>query len=189
MQLSLLSACREPLLLSSWVSWPGCWLPCRFLLGCPISPLPPAPRLRQGPLSHFCLSDVSILPGSLKGPAEVWGTSGWTGRVVLPANTPFCHPWCPGPGVPQTSLAEFWVEAVPPASLDEMEAAGQVTSQAALLTRIPKSSQREPKSPSPLVKHSPVLGFAWVSLPVCVAKEWLFYYLCTWGELEKARCK
>ena len=59
----------------------------------------------------------------------------------------------------------------------------------ALLTRIPKSSQKEPKSPSPLVKHSPMLGFAWVSLPVCVAKEWLFYYLCTWGELEKARCK
>lgn len=131
----LLSACREPLLPFSWVSWPGC-----SVCSCLCVPSPPrkaprlpsrlAPRLRQGPLGHFCLSDVSILPGSLKGPAEVWGTSGWTGRVGLPVNTPSHHPWCPGPRVPQTSPAEFWVEALPPAALDGMEAAGQVTSQA-----------------------------------------------------------
>lgn len=155
MQLSLLSACREPLLLSSWVSWPGCWLRCSFLLCVPSPPGPSTSRLRQRPLSHFCLSDVSILLGSLKGPAEVWGMSGWTSRVVLPVNTPSCRPWCPGLGVPQTSPTEFWVEALPPASLDGMEAAGRSLPRRALLTRIPKSSQRESQSPSSLVKHSP----------------------------------
>lgn len=34
-----------------------------------------------------------------------------------------------------------------------------------LLAGILKSSQREPESPFPLVKRSPALGFAWVSLP------------------------
>ena len=112
------------------------WLQCMFLPVCAVSPrrTPPTPRLRQGPLSHFCLSDVSILPGSLKAPAEVWGTSGCTGRVVLPVNTPSHHPWCPGPRVPQTRPAEFWVEALPPAALDGMEAAGQVTSQASAIS-------------------------------------------------------
>lgn len=101
---------------------------------CRLPSAPPAPRLRQGPLGHFCLSDVSILPGSLKGPAEVWGTSGWTVRVGLPVDTPSHHPWRPGPRVPQTSPAEFWVEALPPAALDGMEAAGQVTSQTSAIS-------------------------------------------------------
>lgn len=58
-----------------------------------------------------------------------------------------------------------------------------------LLAGILKSSQREPESPFPLVKRSPVLGFAWVSLPASGAKQRPFYYFLTWGDLGKARCK
>lgn len=93
-------------------------------------------------------------------------------------------PLRPGSGMLHASLAEFWAEAPSPASLDRMEAAGRVTTQGRVVSPILKSSQREPESPFPLVKRSPALGFAWVSLPPAAQRNFR-----TWGDVEKARCK
>lgn len=60
--------------------------------------------------------------------------------------------------------AEFWKGALPPDSLDRMEAAGYVASQASVITRIMKPGAKgNLKSLFPLVKCSPALSLALVS--------------------------